>query len=84
MIPNNSSQQSAVQEAGERPEVTEETHLLQTSLSELDITISRRDTTEPYIIAAMRELKWIATSSPWAVITRVLQASFYFVNVIAF
>ncbi|KAJ2516901.1 hypothetical protein H4217_004288, partial [Coemansia sp. RSA 1939] len=83
MALDSGNQQNASQEAGERPEVTEETHLLQTSLSELDITISRQDTTEPYIIAAIREFKWIATSSPWIILTRVLQASFYFVNVIA-
>ncbi|KAJ2513697.1 ethionine resistance protein, partial [Coemansia sp. RSA 1939] len=76
-------QAGCVEEVDERAGITETTPLLQTSLSQLDITITNNDTTEPYIHAARRELRWMASSSTLTILTNVLQSSFLFVNVIS-
>ncbi|KAJ2522436.1 hypothetical protein GGI11_001736 [Coemansia sp. RSA 2049] len=80
---DNDSQQCRIQEAGEISANTESTPLLNTSLSELDTTIARRDTTEPYVYAAGREVRWIASSPSLAILTNMLQSFFLFLNVIS-
>ncbi|KAI9506356.1 mate-domain-containing protein [Coemansia spiralis] len=58
----------------------EATPLLSVSPSETSLEILKRDTTESYIHVAKEEAKWIVTSSSLAVITLVLESSFYIVN----
>ncbi|KAJ2517037.1 ethionine resistance protein [Coemansia sp. RSA 1939] len=76
-------QADCIEEVDERAGIAETTPLLQTSLSQLDIAIVNNDTTEPYIHAARRELRWMASSSTLTILTNVLQSSFLFVNVIS-
>ncbi|KAJ2685039.1 ethionine resistance protein [Coemansia sp. RSA 1285] len=83
MAETSKSQQTLVQEADERCHGDEATPLLQTSLSELDISIAKRDTVEPYFHAARNEIKWMASSSSLTILTNVLQTSFMFVNVVS-
>ncbi|KAJ2511492.1 ethionine resistance protein, partial [Coemansia sp. RSA 1939] len=58
----------------------EATPLLHTSLSELDIAISKNDTTESYFCAAKREFAWIASSASLTTLTLLLEMSFYTTN----
>ncbi|KAJ2659033.1 ethionine resistance protein [Coemansia sp. RSA 1200] len=67
----------------ERVEPNETTPLLQVRLSEIDLVIAKNDTTEPYIHASKRELKWMASNSSLVILNLVLQTSFFFVNVVS-
>ncbi|KAJ2522745.1 ethionine resistance protein [Coemansia sp. RSA 1939] len=79
---SNSRQTGDVQEIDERciDHTNEATPLLRTSLSELDITISKNDTTESYFRAAKREFAWIASSASLTTLTLLLEMSFYTTN----
>ncbi|KAJ2215862.1 hypothetical protein IW140_001434 [Coemansia sp. RSA 1813] len=77
------SQQSSIQETHESCGVDEATPLLHMPLSELDIAISKHDTSESYVYAAKREIKWIASSSSLTILTLLLEFSFYTANVLA-
>ncbi|KAJ2514129.1 ethionine resistance protein [Coemansia sp. RSA 1939] len=83
MTATKSSQQNVVQNADEGWRDSEATPLLQTSLSELDLAIAKKDTAEPYIDAAKKELLWIGSSSSLTILTNVLQTACLFINVFA-
>ncbi|KAJ2595325.1 ethionine resistance protein [Coemansia sp. RSA 1722] len=61
----------------------ETTPLLSTSPSETSLEIRKHDTTEPYVLAAKNEARWILSSSSLVILTFMLQSSFFFVNVMA-
>ncbi|KAJ2091812.1 ethionine resistance protein [Coemansia sp. RSA 986] len=83
MAINSQCKQSTIQELDERCVSDESTSLLHTPLSELDIAISKHDTSETYIHAAKREAKWIASSSSLTTLTLLLEFSFNTVNVLS-
>ncbi|KAJ1732647.1 hypothetical protein LPJ72_003305 [Coemansia sp. Benny D160-2] len=58
-------------------------YLAYVPLSGIDLVIAKNDTTESYIHAAKRELKWMSSNSSWAILNLVLQSSFFFVNVVS-
>ncbi|KAJ2086701.1 ethionine resistance protein [Coemansia sp. RSA 1813] len=62
---------------------SETTPLLSASPSEISIEVLKHDSSEPYIYAAQREIRWMASSSSLTILTLMLQSSFFFVNVIA-
>ncbi|KAJ2509441.1 ethionine resistance protein [Coemansia sp. RSA 1939] len=76
------AQQGNIPEINERLNSNEATPLLSTSLSDLDITIANNDTKEPYIMAAMREFRFIASKSSLTTLTLLLEFSFFTVNVL--
>ncbi|KAJ2374168.1 ethionine resistance protein, partial [Coemansia sp. RSA 2611] len=45
--------------------------------------IAKHDTNEPYLVAAKREVLWMASSSSLTILTSLLEMSFVFVNVTA-
>ncbi|KAJ2613786.1 ethionine resistance protein [Coemansia sp. RSA 1365] len=53
------------------------------SLSETDMEIAKNDTREPYLVIALKELRWVASASFLTAFALVLQWSLYFVNVIS-
>ncbi|KAJ2571796.1 ethionine resistance protein [Coemansia sp. RSA 1813] len=83
MATTSQSQQGAAQESGESCGVDEATPLLHMPLSELDLAIANNDTSESYVYAAKREIKWIASSSSLTTLTLFLEVSFYTVNVLS-
>ncbi|KAJ2843858.1 ethionine resistance protein, partial [Coemansia brasiliensis] len=71
-------------ESGEANSSSNEmTPLLNVSPSEASLEIAKRDTTDPYPTAARKEVQWMLSSSSLTILTLILQASFYFVNVLA-
>ncbi|KAJ2399729.1 ethionine resistance protein [Coemansia sp. RSA 2559] len=83
MTTNSQVQKSGIREAGERCNDIEMGPLLHMSLSELDITITKSDSTESYINAAKREVEWMASSSVLTTMTIVLRFSFNVANLLA-
>ncbi|KAJ2737383.1 ethionine resistance protein [Coemansia sp. BCRC 34962] len=61
----------------------ETTPLLSASPSATSLEIAKHDTNEPYLVAAKREVLWMASSSSLTILTLMLQSSFFFVNVMA-
>ncbi|KAJ2597258.1 ethionine resistance protein [Coemansia sp. RSA 1722] len=64
-------------------EHSESTPLLNVSPSETDLEIAKRDSGEPYVVLAMREIWWILSSSSLVTLMLLMQSSFYVANVIA-
>ncbi|KAJ2411450.1 ethionine resistance protein, partial [Coemansia sp. RSA 2530] len=65
------------------PRSGETTPLLSASPSATSLEIAKNDTNEPYLVAAKREVLWIASSSSLVILTSLLETSFVFVNVLA-
>ncbi|KAJ2050314.1 ethionine resistance protein [Coemansia sp. S16] len=61
----------------------ETTPLLSASPSATSLEIAKHDTNEPYLVAARREVRWMASSSSLTILTLMLQSSFFVVNVMA-
>ncbi|KAI9482244.1 mate-domain-containing protein [Coemansia mojavensis] len=61
----------------------ETTPLLSASPSEASLEIAKRDTTDPYLTAARKEVQWMLSSSSLTILALMLQSSFFFVNVLA-
>ncbi|KAJ1726170.1 ethionine resistance protein, partial [Coemansia sp. Benny D160-2] len=76
-------QSNSIQEINERPDNDETAPLLSTSISDLDITIAKNDTTEPFIQVAKGEFGYISAKSIFTTLTLLMEMSFYTVNMIA-
>ncbi|PIA15340.1 MATE efflux family protein [Coemansia reversa NRRL 1564] len=61
----------------------ESTSLLHVSPSQASIEIVKRDTREPYFIVAIKELKWMTSSSLLTALTLVLQQCILFIDVVS-
>ncbi|PIA15338.1 MATE efflux family protein [Coemansia reversa NRRL 1564] len=61
----------------------ESTSLLHVSPSQASIEILKRDTREPYFIVAIKELKWMTSSSLLTALTLVLQQCILFIDVVS-
>ncbi|KAJ2807394.1 ethionine resistance protein [Coemansia guatemalensis] len=61
----------------------ESTSLLHVSLPYVDHEISKRDTREPYILAAIKELKWMTSSSFLTAFALLLQQVIIFIDVVS-
>ncbi|PIA19784.1 MATE efflux family protein [Coemansia reversa NRRL 1564] len=71
-------------EAGTIPHNTgENTPLLYVSPSQAEIEISKRDSREPYFVVALKELKWMSSSSFWTAFALLLQWCIPFINVVS-
>ncbi|KAJ2026812.1 ethionine resistance protein, partial [Coemansia sp. RSA 2337] len=62
---------------------TESTPLLSVSPSATSLDIVKHDSKEPYLVAAKRELKWMASSASVTIMTLMIQTSIMFVNVMS-
>ncbi|KAJ2119649.1 ethionine resistance protein [Coemansia sp. RSA 2131] len=70
-------------ESGRTSVSGESTPLLSASPSAASLEIAKRDTSEPYVVVARKEVRWMASSSSLTILTLMLQSSFFFVNVLA-
>ncbi|KAJ2187988.1 ethionine resistance protein, partial [Coemansia sp. RSA 355] len=70
-------------ESGRTSVIGESTPLLSASPSAASLEIAKRDTSEPYVVVARKEVRWMASSSSLTILTLILQSSFFFVNVLA-
>ncbi|KAJ2737381.1 ethionine resistance protein [Coemansia sp. BCRC 34962] len=62
---------------------TESTPLLSASPSAAGLDIAKHNAEEPYVSAAKRELKWMASSASVTIFTLMIQTSIMFVNVMS-
>ncbi|KAJ2803370.1 ethionine resistance protein, partial [Coemansia guatemalensis] len=62
---------------------TETTSLLHAPQSWTEAELTEHDTHEPYFTVALKELKWMTTSSFWTALALLLQSLIPFVNVVS-
>ncbi|KAI9504130.1 mate-domain-containing protein [Coemansia spiralis] len=79
----NQGLQEDIEAANVHFESNETTPLLSASPSEASLEVLKHDSTEPYIIVAKGEVRWIATSSSLTILTLMFQSSIFFVNVMS-
>ncbi|KAJ2079598.1 ethionine resistance protein [Coemansia sp. RSA 988] len=65
------------------PLADESTSLLHVPWSYVDNEISKRDTKEPYVVAAIKELKWMTSSSFLTALALLLQQLIIFIDVVS-